>query len=267
MFAFSLALISLNTRQHLNRGIKWLYYVAAGATVILSFMTGSRASVLGIVIIAVIFYFYTSRKNLFRRAQQIAVIAIILYIALTTFFPQAYDAFYYRTFGTEDRMNEGWDRIASAMNLPITEASYAGLLGYGIGLTQNSVPVLMKRLDMADQGNPIPIVTEGEPGRVMLELGLAGFTLYTLLRLALLIMVFRICLMIRDTESKTLAFAATAALVFPLITGGAVVMHTLNVYQWFLVGVVMALLNAERIELQAARAPQRLVAPAVPVAQ
>ncbi len=72
----------------------------------------------------------------------------------------------------------------------------------------------------------------------MLELGLAGFMLYTLLRLALLFTIFRICLIIRDPESKMIAFAAAAALVLPLVIGGAVVMHTQNVYQWFLIGVV-----------------------------
>ncbi len=161
MFAMLLALISLNTRQHLKRGVKALYYAAVGATVVLSVMTGSRGAVLAIAIIAVIFYFFTSRRNMFRRLQQMAVVGVILYIVLMTLFPQAYDAFYNRTFGTEDRMNEGWDRIAGALNLPIDEASYAGLLGYGIGLTQNSVPALMKRLDMANQGNPIPIAYRG----------------------------------------------------------------------------------------------------------
>jgi hypothetical protein len=209
--------------------------------------------VLAITIIAIIFYFFTSRRNTFRRLQQMAVVGVILYIILMTVFPQAYDAFYNRTFGSEDRMNEGWDRITGALNLPVDEASYAGLLGYGIGLTQNSVPALMKRLDMADQANPIPIGWESEPGRVMLELGIVGFVLYTLLRLALLFTVFRICLTIRDPESKIIGFAAAAALTLPLIIGGAVVAHTQNVYQWFLIGVVLALLNAERLKQKAAK--------------
>jgi O-Antigen ligase len=265
MFALLLALTSLNSKQHLKRGVKALYYVALGATVVLSLMTGSRGAVLAIGLIAIVFFFFTSRRNTFRRLQQIVVVGALLYVALTTLFPQAYDAFYNRTFGTEDRMNEGWERMTGALNLPVNEASYAGLLGYGIGLTQNSVPALMKRLGMADQDNPIPVSYEGEPGRVMLELGMVGFVLYTLLRLALLLVVFRMCQMVRDSDSKTLAYAAAAALVFPLVTGGAIVTHTLNVYQWFLIGMVMALLNAERLQQRAVRPMPKLLAQAVPV--
>jgi hypothetical protein len=264
MFALLLALTSLTARQNLQRSIKLLYYGAVGATVVLAFMTGSRSAVLSMAVIAVIFFFFTAQRNTFRRLQQIAVVGVILYFALTTLFPQAYDAFYNRTFGTEGKVNEGWERVTSVLNLPIEESGYAGLLGYGIGLTQNSVPALMKRLNIPDD-NPIPIPFESEPGRVMLELGVAGFALYTLLRLALLVMVFRMCFMIRDLESKLLAFAAAAALVFPLVVGGAITTHTQNVYQWFLIGIVMALLNAERVRLQAPKPKTRLALPAAPV--
>lgn len=266
MFGLLLALTSLHAKQHLKRGIKILYYAAMGATVVLSLMTGSRGAVLAVIVVAVVFYFFTARRNALKRLQQVAVIGVILYVALTTMFPQAYDAFYNRTFGTEDRMNEGWERMLSVFDLPMEEASYAGLLGYGIGLTQNSVPALMKRLGMPEEESPIPIPYEGEPGRVMLELGVAGFSLYTLLRLALLLTVFRMCLLIRDPEAKMLAFAAAAALVLPLISGGAVTTHTLNVYQWFLVGCVMTLLNAERLQASVARPTPRLALRAAPAA-
>jgi hypothetical protein len=264
MFALLLALTSLSTKQNLQRSSKLLYYAAIGATVVLAFMTGSRSCVLAIVAIAIIFYFFTARRNTFRRLQQIAVLGVILYFALSTLFPQAYDAFYNRTFGSEDRVTEGWERVTSILNLPIEESSYAGLLGYGIGLTQNSVPALMKRFNIPDD-NPIPIPFESEPGRVMLELGAAGFALYTLLRLALLIMIFRMCFMIRDLESKVLAFAAAAALVLPLVAGGAITTHTQNVYQWFLIGMIMALFNAERLQIQSPKPKTRLALGAAPV--
>src|SRR6185295_6524208 len=102
MFALLLALISLSTRHQVTRVIKLLYYAAVGATVVLSLMTGSRGAVLAIALTAVIFYFFTSRRNTFRRLQQIIVVGVVLYFALTALFPQAYDAFYNRTFGTED---------------------------------------------------------------------------------------------------------------------------------------------------------------------
>lgn len=252
MFALLLAMSSLFSKRGLKRGSKILYYSALGATVVLAFMSGSRGAVLSMVVVAVIFYLFTSGRQAVRRMQQIAVLGVILFVAFTSIFPQAYDAFYNRTFSA-DRASEGWDRVTGALSLPLNEASYAGLFGYGIGLTQNGVPALMKRLGLSDQGNPIPIGFEGEPGRVTLELGVIGLVLYTLLRLVLLITVFRLSFAIRDRESKMLAFAATAALVMPLVAGGAVANHTQNVYQWFLVGIVFALYNAERLQLRAER--------------
>jgi len=254
MFAILLAMTSLYAKRGgLSRGSKILYYSSLAATVVTGFMTGSRGAVLSMILIAVVFYSFTSGKQAIRRMQQIALIGVITFVAFTSIFPQVYDAFYNRTFGGEDRVNEGWQRIAGSLKLPINEASYAGLFGYGIGLTQNGVPALMKRLDIPEEASPIPIGYEGEPGRVMLELGVIGFVLYTMLRLVLLLTVFRISFSIRDRESRFLAFAAAAALVMPLMVGGAVSNHTQNVFQWFLVGVVFALYNAERLQIRAKR--------------
>lgn len=252
LFALLLAISSLHARRGLTRGSKILYYSALGATVVTCFMTGSRGAVLSMVVVALIFFLFTSGSQTVRRLQQIAVVGVILFVAFTAILPQAYDAFYNRTFGGESQVNEGWARLIGSLSIPVNEASYAGLFGYGIGLTQNAVPALMKRIGLTQQDNPLPIASEGEPGRVTLELGLIGFVLYTLMRLILLISIFRIALTIRDRESKMLGVAAAAALVMPLVVGGAVSNHTQNVYQWFLVGMVFALYNAERLQLRRA---------------
>lgn len=251
MFALLLGLTSLYSMRHMSRWVRSLYYVALGAAVVTSLMTGSRASVLAIAVIAVVFYCFASTRNLFRRLQHIAIVGMLVYVAITTLFPQAYDAFYTRAFGGEERVNEGYSRMSGAFDFPAKEASYAGAFGYGIGLTQNAVPTLIKKLNMKIADNPIPMFYEGEPGRVMLELGLIGYSLYSLLRVVLLFTLCRICMMIRDPESKTLAIAILAALIFPLVLGGAVVSHTQNVYQWFLIGMLLALFNRDRLSLQA----------------
>jgi hypothetical protein len=261
MFGLLLAMTSLYRKRELGRGSRILYYSALGASVVLAFMTGSRGSVLAMVIIAVVFYVFTSGRQMVRRLRQIATVGTIVFVAFALVLPEAYDAFYNRTFGGESQVNEGWDRIASALSLPIEESSYAGLFGYGIGLSQNATPVLMRRLGL-ERDKPLPMDSEGEPGRVMLELGMIGFVLYTLLRLAVLVTVWRVSMSIRDRDSKMLAFGAVGALVMPLVAGGAIINHTLNVYQWFLVGVVFALYNAERLEIRRAAAP---AAPSRPI--
>jgi hypothetical protein len=253
VFAFLLALTSLNDKRGVVPWLKVAYYAGIGATIVTSFMTGSRSSVFSMGVAAVVFYSFTSGRQAFRRIRQIAIAGTVTYIAFANFFPDAYDAFYNRTFGEEERVTEARGRIEGQLGLPVEEASYAGLFGYGIGLTQNSVPALNKRLGISEEKNPIPIPYESEPGRVTLELGVFGFLLYTILRLVLLVTTLRLSFAIRDRDSKVLAFAATAALVVPLIAGGAITTHTQNVYQWFLVGVVLALYNAERVQIQAQR--------------
>jgi hypothetical protein len=221
-------------------------------------MTGSRGSVLAIAVITVVFYWFASKKNLFRRLQHIAIIGTLIYAAFTTLFPQAYDAFYTRAFGEEQRVDEGLSRITGSFDFPTKEASYAGAFGYGIGLTQNAVPALRKRFNLRKTDNPIPMGYEGEPGRVMLELGVIGFLLYTALRLVILLTLCRVCMLIRDPESRLLAIAILGALIFPLLIGGAVVSHTQNVYQWFLIGVMLALLNQERLSSYIKSADERV---------
>jgi hypothetical protein len=251
MFALLLAMTALYLKRGLTRAQKALYYGALGATVVTCFMTGSRGSLLSMLVVAVIFYLFTSGRQAFRRLRQIAMITAILWVAFSNFFPEAFDAFYNRAFAGEQQVDEGKSRLMSLLGLPTEEVSYAGIFGYGIGWTQNAVPALIKRFNMAAQQNPIPIPSEGEAGRVTLELGVLGFALWTLLRLLLLFTVLRMSFSIRDRESKILAFAASAALALPLAVGGAVSTHTQNVYQWFLIGVVFALYNADRLALRA----------------
>lgn len=247
MFALLLALISQRSRQPLPKGLRWIYHIALAAVVTVAFMTGSRGAVINIGIVALVFYGLASKKDLLRRLRQAVIGAALISVALTIFFPQALDALYTRTFGGEEQVKEGQGRITEAFRLPFDEAAYAGAFGYGVGATQNAVPILMSKLNLPFMGEQIPIYYESEAGRVMLELGVVGYLLHLLLRLGILITLLRACFCIRDTESKSLAVAALAALVFPLVMGGAVSQHTQNVYQWFLIGIPLAMLNAERL--------------------
>jgi hypothetical protein len=188
-----------------------------------------------------------SKKDLIRRLRQAATGIVLICIGLTVFFPQAFDALYTRTFGGEEQVEEGRGRFEEGLRLPFDEAAYAGAFGYGVGATQNATPILMKNLNLPFMGEQIPIGYEGESGRLMLELGIVGYLLHLALRLSIFFTLLYTCLSIRDVESKSLSIAAFAALVFPLMLGGAVTMHTQNVYQWFLIGIPLAMLNAERL--------------------
>jgi hypothetical protein len=247
MFALLLGLISQRSIRSLSKVFRWVLYITLAAVTTTAFMTGSRSAVLDLGVIALIFYGLASKKNLIRRLRQAAIGAVLIFIALTVFSPQAYDALYTRAFGGEDQVKESQGRIEEVFHLPFDEATYAGAFGYGVGATQNATPILISKLNLPFMGEKIPIGYEGESGRLMLELGVVGYLLYVFLRLSILVTLLYACFSIHDAESKSLAVAAAAAVMFPLIFGGAVIQHTQNVYQWFLIGIPLAMLNAEKL--------------------
>jgi hypothetical protein len=246
MFALLLGLISLR-REGVHALVKWVYYAAVGGTVVATVMTGSRAPVVLLIAYTAVFYALTSMRNLFRRILQVAVLGGLIFAGLYVLFPQALDALYERALGDEGRTGESMSRISEPFMLPLDEAYYAGGTGFGIGTTQNAAPAVMKLVNYQQTRELSPVVTEGEPGRVTLELGVIGYGLYMLLRLALLLTVCKVCVSLRDRESRVVAISVACGLAAPLLIGGSVVSHTQNVYQWFLVGVALALLNAEAL--------------------
>ena len=246
-FALLLGLVSQRTIGPLPKGFRWVYHIALAIVVGATFMTGSRAAVLNLCITVLIFYGIALKKDLLRRVKEAVVGSILIFITLNVFFPQAYNALHTRTFDGEERISEGWGRIEEVFQLPIDEAVFAGAFGYGVGATQNAVPILMNKLNLPFLGEQIPIYYESEPGRLMLELGVVGYILHLILRFGIFFSLLYTCSSIHDPGSKSLAVAAIVALLFPLFVGGAVANHTQNVYQWFLVGIPIAMLNAEKL--------------------
>jgi hypothetical protein len=246
-FSLLLGLTSLGATRTLPISVRLIYYLGIAGVVATAFMSGSRAVIVNLVMVAVIFFAFTSINNAFKRLRQVVIGGALVFMALNLVVPHAVDGVYQRAFGGEEQIDEGRERIEAVFTFPFEEAAYAGAFGYGIGATQNSVPALMNRLNLTPTGEPIPMAVESESSRVMLELGVVGFVLFTLVRLATLVATLRACLVIRDPEMKALGVASFASLLFSIVAGGAVINHTQNVYQWFLVGMVFALLNADRL--------------------
>lgn len=247
VFALLLGLTSLGSSENLPFKVRLIYYLAMAAVVATAFMTGSRAVIINLAVVGVAFFAFVSVKNAFRRLRQFIVIGVLVFLTVTIVAPEAVGGLYERAFGGESQMEEGSARIDEVFSLPFVEAEYAGAFGYGIGATQNSVPALMSRLNLTNTGERISIPLESEPGRVMVELGVVGFLLFTLMRIVILLTVLRACLVIHDSELKALAVAGFAGILFPLVVGGAVINHTQNVYQWFMIGMVFALLNSDQL--------------------
>jgi hypothetical protein len=247
VFAMLLGITEVSSRRDSPRLLKWIFYFSLAAVAATGFMTGSRSTIVNFVVITLIFYSLSSMKSLKDRIPQVLIGGALIYITLTVAFPEALDAMKTRALGSQDQITEGSGRIEGLFRLPLDEAALAGAFGYGIGTTQNAVPSLMSKLDIPFLGEQIPIGYEDESARVMLDLGIIGYLLFGLLRLILLLTLWRACLVIKDPMSKPLAVAALSILTIHILVGGAVVNHTQNVYQWFLIGVCFALLNAEKL--------------------
>ena len=252
MFALLLGLTSLRSTRSSSRVLTWIYYAAFGATVVASLMTGSRGAVLGIALVACFFYCFASGRNLFRRVRHVAIVGVLIFVAVTVFFPQAYAAFLNRALGSEEKDAEGMSRMLTSVAVPFDEGHFAGLFGYGIGITQNAVATITKALGVPAPVE-LPINPEAEPGRVMIEIGILGYVLYTLIRIALLVTLCGVCMKIRDRESKALAIAILGVVMVMVLAGGAVINHTQGVYLWFLAGLPLALYNAERLQKEERR--------------
>jgi len=271
VYALLLGFLSLDSSRQLPRIYRWLYYSILTGVVATSFMTGSRSSIVHLTIITIVFFGLTSHKNLKQRLIQFGLMGVMIVIALTLIFPTALDALKNRAFGSDEEIEEGSGRIINIFRLSGEEASYAGAFGYGVGATQNYVPALISRLELANKGEQIPPIHEDEPYRVIIELGIIGYILYSLLRLSLIITLWKISLSIKDVESKSVAIAASAVLTIHIFIGGAVIVHTQNVLQWFLVGMCLALSNCEALRSNKSRtrlwrisAPvKRLIDPAI----
>jgi len=262
MFALLLGLTSLKSTRVNSRLLTWVYYAAFGATVVASLMTGSRGAVLAIVLVGCFFYCFASGKNLFRRVRHVAIVAALIFVAVTVFFPQAYAAFANRAFGSGEKSEEGISRMLIAVSVPFNEGGEAGFFGYGIGITQNAVGTITKALSVPAPPQ-LAVTPEAEPGRVMIEIGILGFILYTLIRIGILLTLCGVCLRIRDRESKALAIAILGVVVVMVLAGGAVINHTQAVYLWFMAGLPLALYNGERLQMRRQAPPiQALTIPA-----
>jgi O-antigen ligase/polysaccharide polymerase Wzy-like membrane protein len=245
-FVMLLSVLSAS-KLETSSGTRVLLYLALAAVVATAFMTGSRSSVIDLLVITLIFLALTSLKSLKDRILQVSVGGALIYFALTAFFPQALDAMKTRAFGSEGQVEEGQARLENIFRLPLDAAKVSGVFGYGTGSTQNSVPSVMTKLNLQFTGEVIPIEYEEESSRVMLDLGIAGYLLYGLLRITLLATLWRSVIGLSDRTSRAIGAASLAILTIYLFVGGAVVNHTQNVYQWFLVGICFALANSERL--------------------
>jgi len=242
-FCFSL-LVVLIAR---DRVFKWqiIYAVELALVVVNSFMSGAR----GIIVYEVLFVIgylvfgllhdYKSALNLVKRMFIPTVIAAIVAVV---YFQPAIEAFSDRA--TNSDLVE--DRILGSFTQVSTYAEIR-LDGYGVGATQNGANTIRAFLSLRG-GEPLP-PSEGETGRVVIEIGLLGFGLWYGLRILLLVSLYSVFRRLKKPLYKELA---VCAFLFQSlnITGQLVTNPTMLVYFWFFGGFIYLLPALEDRETQ-----------------
>ena len=231
-------------------------YAALAMTLLGMLMTGSRGPVFLLLLLFPIYWLLAVARERGRAgaiSRQVLVLGLLA-VVLGYAAPGAFQAFRSRATGGSDVPA----RLAAPFVAPLEVMDEAGPLGYGIGAThQGAMAVVKNTLPYSWlRGNAV----EAESGRVMLELGPVGFVLVYFVRLYLVVFAFGQALSLRTRFHRTLATAAF--LTFLAQVPGAVVFDpTMNVYYWFLGGLLMTAMKLDRAVAPAATGAAVAIAP------
>jgi hypothetical protein len=261
LFATAILILAILSTIHWRFKGNLKIYLALGMTFFGMLMTGSRGPVFTLALLFP-FYWYLA---VVRERQGGAIFGrLMIGLGLLAAFlsyagPQAIEAFQGRALGSEDATA----RFAAPFLAPAEIISDAGPFGYGIGATHQTAAAVTKGIPPYSWLNGL--VTEVESGRVMLELGPVGFLLVYWMRFYLIFFALRQAFQMRTAFHR--AVASSAFLFFLAeLPGGVVFDVTTDIYFWFFVGLLTAVMKLDRPAGPAAPAgrPRAARTPIVP---
>ena len=240
---FSL-LIVLISREKL---IRWqmIYSIELILVMANSFMSGSRGLIIYeslFIVSYILFLFFNSPKIALTSIRSLLVILTIATITTIVYFQPAIQALSDRATNSGDSVEE---RIVGSFT-QVVDFSSIRLDGYGTGATQSGANSLRSFLELP-AGEELP-PSEGETGRVVIEIGMLGFILWYGLRIILLISIFSVFLRLKNPFYKQLALAIFLFQAINL-TGQLVTNPTMVVYFWFFSGFIYLLPILEEKEI------------------
>jgi hypothetical protein len=239
---FSL-LIVLISREKL---IKWqvIYSIELILVIANSFMSGARFIIVYeslFIVSYILLLFFNSPKVALTSIKRLFVILTIATITAIVYFQPAIQAFSDRATNSdsvEERIFESFTQVGSYANIRLD--------GYGTGATQAGANSLRSLLELP-AGEELP-PSEGETGRVIIEIGMIGFILWYGLRIILLISIFSVFLRLKNPFYKQLALAIFLFQSINL-TGQLVTNPTMVIYFWFFSGFIYLLPILEEKEI------------------
>ncbi|MDB9536231.1 hypothetical protein PN451_10385 [Dolichospermum planctonicum CS-1226] len=202
-----------------------------------SFMTGAR----GLLLFEILFllgYFsllwLTKPSKAIHNTKNFILPTLLISAVVPVFFQKAIQAFYTRVTTASDSGSFA-ERAFYPFTAPVAAMRFKGFDSYGIGATHPAIPALRSALRIYS-GEALPS-SEGETGRVVLEIGIFGFILWYALRLYLIISLLGMFLKLKTPFLRNLALAVFLFHTINL-TGQLIFNTTFGVYYWFFSGFI-----------------------------
>ncbi len=205
-----------------------------------SFMTGARGLLL-FEILFILAYFcllwFTKPSKAVGATKHFIIPVILILAVVPIFFNKAIQAFSNRATSASDS-STFVDRIFSSFTAPQQAMQHKGFDSYGIGATHQAASTLRKSLGLSI-GESLP-PSEGEMGRIVLEIGPFGFLIWYGLRLILIFSLLGVFLKLKSPFLRNLALAVFLLHAISL-TAQLVFNNTLGIYYWFFSGFIFLL--------------------------
>ena len=218
---------------------KWqiITFIEALLVVGTSFMTGAR----GLLLFEILFllgYFsllwLTKPSKAIHNTKNFILPTLLISAVVPVFFQKAIQAFYTRVTTASDSGSFA-ERAFYPFTDPVAAMRFKGFDSYGIGAAHPAIPALRSALRIYS-GEALP-PSEGETGRVVLEIGIFGFILWYALRLYLIISLLATFLKLKTPFLRNLALAVFLFHTINL-TGQLIFNTTFGVYYWFFSGFI-----------------------------
>ena len=242
---FCLLIPLLSTNQ--VRSWRWIFFGELFLVFVNMLMNGSRGAVITMVLFGLGYLVVKTLSGqliTFSTISRFIIPSTVVLLALVLYFQPAYEAFSGRTTGeTADSVT---DRLVGEFIQPYEYVKIKELDGYGTGATYQAVPTLRKIMNLPP-GEPIRVGFEGEPARIILELGPIGYVLWYGLRWVIIFNIGQVFLRLQRPFLKKMALTI---LLWEMIQSSSPLVFnpTFAVYYWFLSGFIFLLPRLEQTE-------------------
>jgi hypothetical protein len=214
-----------------------------GLALIVAPMNGSRSVVFGLLLPLPLVLYAVLRQ---RRGLAVGIGLLLLttagaYVATqSAWVTQGWEVIDHRMENASDQDR----RIQNALLDPIRKIPVGGVLGYGTGSTHQAANALSSRGRVQIEG----VGYEGEPGRVIIELGVFGGLLYLALKAWLAWIGWQALRRSSSTWTTMLSVMSFSMLFYHLGTGMIVFNHISSALYWICAGCAVWVWSREEVE-------------------